>query len=257
VSLSSEPAFSYIKDNFICGYRNIANEKYAGASGKHPVDGNAVDTTNGAGPHNIQMFVLATDGTVLTVLPGYWHAQDLVPELKLAQKLNDVWMDPNLSRAEKDNQFRELQLAHIQEHSKGEHNRSHMQGFDIQYEVKHRLYTSDVFYDPRMIDPSAKKTPPEAVKTTDILMHERMAARPFERYDRFNVAAYADYGKPFYDKKEDMRMANGQLEPGANKEKEAYIGNDPRAHPVEREVKKDGTMALKAGLTSFLRYGLR
>jgi Ca2+-binding RTX toxin-like protein len=254
VSLSSEPAFSYLKDNFVCGYRNIANEKWAGASGKHQVGGNAVDTTNGAGPHNIQMFVMTADGTVLTVLPGYWHAQDLVPELKLAQELNKVWTDPSLSREQKDQMFRQMQLAHIEQHSKAEHNRSHMQGFDVQYEVTHRLYGTDVFYDPRQVDPSTKKAPPDDVKTTDIIMHERMAQRPFLPYNRFDVVAYADYGKPFYDKHEDQRMANGQVAPGS---KEAIIGNDPRAHPVEREVKKDGSTALRTGLTTFLRYGLR
>jgi hypothetical protein len=257
VSLSSEPAFSTLKNDFVCGYRNIANEKYAGASGKHKVDGNAVDTTNGAGPHNIQMFVLAADGTVLTVLPGYWHAQDLVPELQLAQQLNKVWTDPNLSRAEKNQQFRQMQLAHIEEHSKAEHNRSKMQGFDVEYEAKHRLYNTDVFYDPRLVDPMTKKAPADDVKTTDVIMHERMAQRPFVPYDRFDVAVYSDYGKPFYDKKEDMRLADGQMAPGAKGAQEPIIGNDPRAHPVEKEAKKDGAIALKTGLSAFLRYGLR
>ena len=79
-----------LKNQFVCGYHNIANEHYAGASGKHQVDGNAVDTSNGAGPHNIQIFVLSADGIVLTCLPGYWHSQDLADELKLAQTLNQV-----------------------------------------------------------------------------------------------------------------------------------------------------------------------
>jgi len=257
VSLSTDPAFSMLKDNFICGYRNIANKSYAGASGKHQVDGNAVDTTNGAGPHNIQMFVLASDGTVLTCLPGYWHSEDLADELKFASRLNQVWNDPALSREEKNAQFRQMQLGHIQEEPKGEHNRSRMQGFDIQYEITHRLYGSDVFYDPRMVDPVAKKAPPSDVKTTDVIMHERMAQRPFVPYDRFDVAAYADYGKPFYDKHEQFRMANGQIEPGAKLSSEPLIGNDPRAHPVETQVKKQGTNVLRQGVMTFLRYGLR
>ncbi|SRR5579885_97790 len=246
-----------LKDDFVCGYRNIANERWAGASGKHQVDGNAVDTTNGAGPHNIQMFVLSPDGTVLTVLPGYWHAQDLVPELQLAQKLNEVWTNPNLTREQKNNLFRQMQLAHIDEHPQAEHNRSRMQGFDIQYEITHRLYNSDVFYDPRLVDPVNKKAPPSDVKTTDVIMHERMARRPFIPYDKFDVVAFADYGKPFYDKHEDQRMANGQIAPGTNLSKEPVIGNDPRAHPVERQMKKQGSFALRTGLTTFLRYGLR
>ena len=54
----------------------------------HPIDqSEAVFTTNGAGPHNIQMFVLAPDGTVLTCLPGYWQSDDLAGELNLAEDL--------------------------------------------------------------------------------------------------------------------------------------------------------------------------
>jgi hypothetical protein len=257
VSLSSEPTFSTLKNNYVCGYRNIAGERYAGASGKHKVDTNAVDTTNGAGPHNIQIFVLTSDGIVLTVLPGYWHSQDLVGELQLAQELNKVWVDPSLSRAQKDEAFRQMQLGHISQHSQGEHNRSKMQGFDVQYEITHRLNSSDVFYDRRLVDPAAKKAPPGAVKTTDVIMHERMASRPVEPYERFDVASYADYGKPFYDKHEEFRMANGQIAPGAKLSSEPVIGNDPRAHPVEQQVKKQGVVALRQGLSAFLRYGLR
>jgi hypothetical protein len=246
-----------LKDKYICGYRNIADKGYAGASGKHKVDGNAIDTTNGAGPHNIQIFVLTSDGTVLMCLPGYWHSQDLVNELKLADDLNKVWTDPALSRAQKNQEFRQIQLAHIAEHSQAERNRSHMQGFDIQYEITHRLRNTDVFYDPRLVDVAAKKAPPQDVKTTDVIMHERMAQRPFVPYERFDVAAYADYGKPFYDKHEDFRMANGQIAPGAKLNSEPVIGNDPRAHPIETQVEKQGASVLRQGLMTFLRYGLR
>jgi hypothetical protein len=245
-----------LKDQFVCGYYNIAGKHYAGASGKHQVDGNAVDTTNGAGPHNIQIFVLSPDGTVLTCCPGYWRSQDLARELKLAQDLNKVWTDSSLTRMQKDEEFRQMQLAHIKEHPLAEHNRSKMQGFDIQYEITHRLYNTDVFYDPRLVDPTTKKAPPQDVKTTDVIMHERMAARPFVPYERFDVAAYADYGKPFYDKHEQFRMANGQIEPGAKLSSEPLIGNDPRAHPVETQVKKQGTRAVRQGLSTLLRYAL-
>jgi hypothetical protein len=52
-------------------------------------------------------------------------------------------------------------------------------------------------------------------------------------------------------------MANGQIEPGAKLSSEPVIGNDPRAHPVEQQVKKQGTTVLRQGLMTFLRYGLR
>ncbi|MBZ0186669.1 MAG: hypothetical protein K8F91_10505, partial [Candidatus Obscuribacterales bacterium] len=65
VSLSQEPALSVLQNELICGYRDIKSEPYAGFSGSHPLGSNAINTTNGAGPHNLQTFLLASDGTVM------------------------------------------------------------------------------------------------------------------------------------------------------------------------------------------------
>lgn len=257
VSLSQDPVFEMLKDDFVCGYRNIENKKWAGASGKHQPDGQAVDTTNGAGPHNLQIFVLTADGIVLTALPGFWHSEDLARELDLAQRLNQVWQDPNLTRAQKNETFRQTQLAHIREHPQSEHNRSHIQGFDVDYEVQHRLYSTDIFYDPHAINPATRKVPPADIKTTDIIMHERMARQPFVPYGDFNVVAFSDYGKPMYDKQEDFRMANGQIAPGANLHDEKLIGNDPRAHPIKTEVKREGKSIIRQTISTMANQGIR
>ncbi len=37
----------------------------------------------------------------------------------------------------------------------------------------------------------------------------------------------------------------GQIAPGAKLSSEPMIGNDPRAHPVETQVKKEGTMVVR------------
>jgi len=215
VSLSQDPAFSALKNYFECGYRDITNEPYAGVSGVHQVGGNAVDTSNGAGPHNLQLFMLSADGTVLNCLPGYWHSQDLIPEMQLAAQLNQVWLDPKLSRAQKDQMFTQMHLAHIHEHSPQMVRRSRMQSFDMKYEAEHRLGRSDTILNKGAVQMallSKGKMPPEAFKTTDEIFHERMASRPFVNYNQFDVAAYADYGKPKYDKKEDYRNADGQVD---------------------------------------------
>lgn len=247
-----------LKDDFICGFKDISHARYAGASGKHMPDGNAVDTTNGAGPHNIQMFILSSDGVVLTCLPGYWHSQDLVTELKFAEKLNDVWTDPNLTREQKDQTFREMHLAHIAEHSKAMKNRSRLQGFDAQYEVQKRYWNTDTIANRSMIDPSMKKIPPAAMKTTDVIMHERMAARPFMRYENFDVAAFSDYGKQKYDKHEDfLDPETGKVANGADVSQEKMIGNDPKAHPVKTESERMAKRAVRTGLSTVLRYGIR
>jgi hypothetical protein len=256
VSLSSEPAFSLLQKDFICGYKDISHKKYAGASGKHEPDEQAVDTTNGAGPHNIQMFVITPDGVVLHCLPGYWHAQDLASELKFAERINQVWLDPNLSDAEKRQAFSQMNLEQISMEPKGMSNRSHMQGFDLQYEAKHSP-NSGFFKNPQLVDTTTGKTPPNNVKTVDIVMHERMAQRPFLAYKNFDVPTYSSYGKNEYDKHEQFRMANGQIQPGADLHSEPMIGNDPRAHPVETQVKKQAPRIARTGLNMFLRFGLR
>jgi hypothetical protein len=253
VSLSQAPAFSELRDNFVCGYKDISHARYAGASGKHMPDGNAVDTTNGAGPHNIQMFILSADGTVLTCLPGYWHSEDLGTELNFAKQLNLIWTNPDLTREEKDEAFRQAQLSHIVVHSKAMRNRSRMQSFDEQFEVQKRYWATDTIANRNLITPKGRPLS-GAMKTTDRIMHERMAMRPFEKYEDFDVAAFSDYGKQKYDKREDfLDPTTGTIAQGADPSQEKMIGNDPKAHPIQTEGKK----LLRRNMRSMLRYGLR
>ncbi len=256
MSLSNDPVFSKLKEQFICGYRDIEGKGYAGASGKHEPDGQAVDTSNGAGPHNIQIFVLSADGTVLTCLPGYWHSEDLAAELNFAEELNKVWLDQSLSLDQKNQTFSQMQLAHINTHSKAERNRSHLQGFDLKFEEQKGVQNTDVFYS-NPINPKTGKIDQRFVKTTDVLMHERMAARPFEPYKKFDVAVYSNYGKRMYDKEEDFRQADGSIAKQAELGDRAFIGNDPRAHPVQTTVKQQGKSIIKTGLTALVRQGIR
>ena len=234
MSLSQEPAFTALKDDFICGVRDITNEPYAGLSGRHDATGNAINTTNGAGPHNVQLFMLASDGTVLECLPGYWNPRDLVSEMNFASELNQLWRNPKLSKGQKDMEFRQMQLAHLQQHSPMTVKRSKMQGFDQKFEAQHRLYTSDTIAHPGMISPSmlqpGGQLPQEAFKTTDTIMHERMAARPFVPLERFDVAAYVEYGRPKYDKNEDARLADGSVDKALAKTLPT-IGNKPPMEP--------------------------
>jgi hypothetical protein len=207
VSLSQDPAFGALKDRFVCGYQDITGKSYAGRSGIHPIGGNAIRTTNGAGPHNLQLFMLAADGTVLHCLPGYWDPADLVHEMELADALHAVWRDGALSPADKDARFRDLQTAHVDGHSFGMVRRSRMQAFDQKFEARRRLETSDAIVDRDAAAAAGRRgrPPQHAFKTTDRLVHERMAARPFRAYEAFDTAEYVDYGRPKYDKREDER----------------------------------------------------
>jgi hypothetical protein len=206
--------FSILKNDFVCGYRDIEKEKWAGASGNHMPDGQAVDTTNGAGPHNVQIFVLAADGTVLTCLPGYWGPEDLASELKLAQNLNRVWQNPKLSVARKFELFQQMQIAHIAEHSENEHQRSQMQGFDASFEASRRFKNQDVFANGCSHRSMPWSNVGQNLKSTDVIMHERMARQPFVPYENFNVQAFSDYGLTMYDKNEDALVTDGHRRRG-------------------------------------------
>jgi len=91
------------------------------------------------------------------------------------------------------------------------------------------------------------------VKTVDVVMHERMAQRPFVDYKDFDVPQFANYGKNEYDKHEQFRMANGQIAPGADLKSEPMNRQRSRAHPIETQVKRQGKSLARQGLVTFLR----
>ena len=256
MTLAVDPVLPTLKNDFICGYTDISNEKYAGASGKHKPTENAVHTTNGAGPHNIQIFVVAPDGVILHCLPGYWKPQDLHGELLFAKAVNEVWINQSLTVPQKRDMFKEMHLAHINEHDKGMAKRSHMQGFDLVHEAKNNP-NSDFFYNPAKVDRSSGHTPHDNVKTVDIVMHERMAQRPFVQFEHFDSEVFSSYGKPLYDKHEQFRLANGQIAPGADLSQAPMIGNTPRAHPIKTGLKKTGGRIVQTTVNQAVRMGIR
>ena len=154
----------------------------------------------------MQLFMLSPDGTVLHCLPGYWDPRDLSQEMKFAWQLNKVYTDSTLNRSQKNQLFQQMQLAHINQHPVQMTRRSHMQGFDQQYEAHYKLNTSDTILDTRLAKQGMDENghpPGQPFKTFDVIMHERMAKRPFMPFQRFDVASFSDYGKPRYDKNED------------------------------------------------------
>jgi hypothetical protein len=266
VSLSQEPALSVLKNELVCGYRDISKESYAGFSGKHDPDGNAVATTNGAGPHNLQTFLLASDGTVLHCLPGYWNPKDLVQEIEFAARLDDLWRDNRYSVTQKKQMFSQMQLSHLDEHSFQLTQRSRMQGFDMKHEAKNRPYTSDTILNPQLAVQLASmekgSKPPvgakDAFKTTDRIMHERMSVRPFVPYSQFDVAAYVDYGRPKYDKNEDFRDSRtGQLADEEGAKKQEMLGQVPEKPMRRRKGMGMGNRMMQRGANILVRKGVR
>ncbi|MBK7841315.1 MAG: hypothetical protein IPJ49_27260 [Candidatus Obscuribacter sp.] len=203
MSLSQEPAYSYIRRRYVCGYRNIMSEPYAGNSGVHPINGMAVSTTNGAGPHNLQLFALAQDGTVLTCLPGFWDPNDLVSELELAERLNAVHTDKYITADKKAEIFKSMHLEHERQHSSETIARSQLQGFDRLNIYKHGAMLSDCVADPTLLkDADPHHLNAAAFKTTDRIYHDRMSKHPFEPYQSFDVVGYTNYGTNHYDRGE-------------------------------------------------------
>ena len=204
MSLSQDPVFNKLRSRYVCGYRDITGLSYAGKSGRHEVDGQAFLAKNGAGPHNIQLFIMAPDGTVLHCLPGYWDPRDLAEELALAEQIYRIHQRQDLSAEQKAALFRNRQLSH--QHSPAMTARSHMEKFDMKFEARKRARSSDTFVR-KGATPLGRdgRLDEGAFKTTDVLLHERMAKRPFVPYEQFDVATFSDYGRPKYDKKEDER----------------------------------------------------
>jgi hypothetical protein len=50
-----------------------------------------------------------------------------------------------------------------------------------------------------------------AFKTTDEVLHERMAQRPFLAYNHFDTGRFVEYGTHTYDKHEDALDENGRM----------------------------------------------
>jgi len=134
-----------------------------------------------------------------------------------------------------------------------------MQGFDQKYEAKHRLRTSDTIRDPELIMANysqAGPLPQEAFKTTDELVHERMATRPFEPYASFDTVRFVDYGRPLYDKHEDQRDLSGQI---VSREPTGQLIGNVQQLPGQRRRLRAGYPGylMQRGLQYFANYALK
>lgn len=191
-----EPALSTLEKHFVVGWKNNKGKKYVGSSHGYTCDQPAVGTTNGAGPRNMQTFVLAHDGTVLHCLPGFWHPEDLAHELSMARALYRLWQDKRPAK-EKRKMFSRIQLRTMADQPRAMVARSTWQGFDAQNErrraeklAKRRKQRDTWIYE---------KGVAKRLKPTCQVVRERMAARPLRHFNRFDVADFVDYGRPYYD----------------------------------------------------------
>lgn len=186
-----------LESDFVVGWNNIADEDYVGSSHGYTCQEAAVGTTNGAGARNTQILVLSPGGTVLHALPGFWHPDDLATELQFSKAMYRLWKDRTRSRADKNKMAARMQLAALRTHSPAMFARSSWQGFDQQAEVKRLNMGAD--RDTFVRDSQGELAQGMRLKPINVLVHERMAQRPFESIRRFDVAEFADYGRDYYD----------------------------------------------------------
>lgn len=238
VSLPVEPVFSMLRDEFVVGWKDIITEKFVGESHGYTVEQTSVGTTNGAGPHNVHLFVISPDGVVLHALPGFWHPEDLARELKLAQSLWRVWQDGSLDLAAKQAAFRKAQLDAIATASKQTLARSGWQGFDAKNELKR--HAKGVDRDTLRRDADGElvlgKDGKPRVKNVYQIVHERIAARPFVPFADFDVHAWCDYGRTYYDNNKKVDGAGTTfMTPKRVAAKEAKAAEEARRQRVLRE----------------------
>ena len=134
MSLPKKQVLSLLKNEWVVGWKNIEKENYVGRSFGYSKEQTSIGTTNGAGPTNIQLFMLSPDLVVMHALPGFWHPDDLARELRFGKKMLALWQDEKLDRAEKDRRFCSMQLAELKDHPLAMYERSGWQDFDMNTE---------------------------------------------------------------------------------------------------------------------------
>lgn len=228
MTLPQESVLQFLDDNFVLGTSNIEKEEHVGISHGYKPCQTAVGTTNGAGGRNVQLVVMAADRTVVHVLPGFWSAEDLLPELAFAMRLHEVYRDDGRSPEGKAAMFAAMHRAFARRLSPETIARSRWQDFDIWAEVdRAKAEKRDVFVLGPDGMPQSGESGQPMVKPICQLVHERMAERPFQPLATFDMESFVDYGRPFYDN-------NAGLDKGRNFPK-AIVANKKR----EKEQAKD------------------
>jgi hypothetical protein len=192
VTLPNDDVMQLLRERFVLGNRNIERDLHVGMSHGYKSNQEAVGTTNGAGGRNVQILVLTADEVVLHALPGFWHAEDLLPELRLALEVFRLHHDEGLDEAQRRLRFRSLHRSHVAMHGPAAIERGDWQSFDRSFEVERaRTEARD----------TVALAGEEAIELKSIpqLVHDRMIARPFRKLAEFDLETFVDYGRPRYD----------------------------------------------------------
>jgi len=192
VTLPNEDVIDILNNRFVLVHRNIEKDEHVGMSHGYKPSQCAVGTTNGAGARNVQFMILAADETVLHALPGFWHAEDLIPELQLAFEINRLYVDPSKTRRAKAQMYEMLHKTHMRRYGAAAAQRGYWQSFDRAMEMM-RVQTEDRdTFKTTASGASVLKSVPEVI-------HDRMLQRRFKKLADFDLEQFVDYGRPYYD----------------------------------------------------------
>ena len=137
-----------------------------------------------SGGRNIQMYFMTPNGRVVHCLPGFWSAEDFYTQAGFAVKLGMLARTKRLSNADRNEKFLDMHLQKAHGHNYGLVEGAQLQGFDVKY-VKNN--TSD-------FTRGNKGFVKGGVKLVDQVVHERMAARPFVPFEKFDAHEFTKLG---------------------------------------------------------------
>ena len=192
MTLPNKALLRMLKRDFVVGWKDIRNEDFCGVSHGYSKSQTAVGTTNGAGGRNVQIFVLSPDKRVMLALPGFWHPDDLMTELRFAKLIYRLWTDETRSLTSKVRMWKRLQKREAGTHGPLMRARSDWQGFD-RFEELGKAKTR--YRDSVKERADGKLT----LLALDELVHERLAQRPFVPFEDFDTENFVDYGRRYYD----------------------------------------------------------
>ena len=192
MTLPNGEVIEMLRDDYVVGFRNIKRDDHVGDSHGYKKTQTAVGTTNGAGGRNVQLFVLASDLTVLHVLPGFWHPDDLLGELRFATQLHRLWQQGQMDNQQKVRMAKAMRRTHVRGLSPETIARSRWQSFDEREEMER--YRSEP-RDTIALDDNGRPK----IKALCYVVHDRMDTRAFTKFKDFDTESFVDYGRPYYD----------------------------------------------------------
>ena len=213
-TLANDLVLEELRDHFVLGRGDLERVPHVGLSNGYEADQTSMGTTNGAGGRNLQIVVLAADGTLVHALPGFWHALDLLPELELARQLHDLYGSAGHTRAQKQTMALTMHRSFVRRLSVATLDRSRWREEDAKAESERaKVGVCDTFVLDGKGQPQRDAAGLVRLKPIVQFVHERLAARLFVKLADFDMEWFVDYGTVLHD--DNAAIERGRPFPGA------------------------------------------